>query len=248
MIVAIPSRGRAGNVRTLEYLPQGQQVMLVVPKKEMTTYNTRHGEIPNLSVAEVSCRHIGQKRQWILDLYRGHGGQKIVMIDDDLRFRVRDNGNTFRRAEPEDVARMLRLLEELLDRTPHAGIADEFMCHYNQPGTKGGRYNQVLAYNLAHPVFQGGNAPRFRLAINEEHDMHLQLASRGHRPLVLTDYTKGSKYNAAGGCSTWRTAEFEREQFEEFRDLWPDLVTIEPNKKSLSGLSTRVKWRAACPR
>lgn len=233
MKVIIPSRGRAGNVRVLEYLKELNPI-LVVPDWERGAY-LRH--YPELEVHGVGCGNIQEKRQHILDTWGKNN--KIVMIDDDLRFRVRRD-DKFVPATPRDIVHMIRSMEAHLDFTPHVGIADEFMCQHNPPGSvEGKRYNQVLGYN-----FKGWkNTPKYRLTINEEHDMHLQLREKGHMPIVMTDYTKGSKYNAIGGCSTWRTPELEREQFERFARLWPGVVTVVPNENAISGLATRVAWR-----
>lgn len=236
MRIVIPSRGRAGNVRTLSYFPDRSAVTLVVPESEEIEYD-RH--CAGAEIVTGTWDNIGQKRQFVLDRWASR--EKILMLDDDLRFRVR-RGEKFATATSEDVIKMIRTIDGLLDTARHVGIADEFMCQHNPPGlVEGKRYNQVLGYN-----FVGlKDVPHFRLMINEEHDMHLQLLRLGHRPVVLTDFTKGSLYQASGGCSTWRTGEVERDEFEKFRALWPDVVTIVPNANSCSGLATRVAWRRA---
>lgn len=246
MLVVIPSRGRAGKMRVMEKMPRTQLVVVVVPKDEQQDYERAYRKLgtSNVHVVGLAYNNIGDKRQWILDAY---GSTPLVMLDDDLRFRVREDGKHFRAAETEDVAAMLKKIEHLLTDYVHVSIADEFMCQHNPPGLKvGGRYNQVLAYNFANLTNPKQKRPRFRLAINEEHDVNIQLCQMGHRPRILTDYTKGSKYNAVGGCSTWRTPEFELEQFEEFARLWPDVVTIRNGGSNLCGKTVRVNWRRAC--
>jgi len=249
MIIVIPSRGRANAVRTLDSIEHGTSVNIVVPTTEAQDYAKavlEHRSRFDVKIHGVECSHIGQKRQWIINKWRGH---KIVMLDDDLRFRRRyATDDRFVSAKPDDISLMIRTLGIALATTPHAGIADEFMCQHQPRGHKvGGRYNQVLAYDLGHYLFAREKySPAFRLAINEEHDLHLQLARSGYKPIVLTDWTKGSKYNASGGCSTWRTPEFERAEFEKFARLWPDTVSINTdNKSSISGWSTRVNWARA---
>lgn len=239
MKVVIPSRGRPSGVRTLEHLVH-DDITLVVPKDEVTAYARYLGEThPDAKIFGVDCANIMEKRQWILDKFSKK--DKIVMMDDDLRFRVRRTDGKFVAADNKDVSTMLYDISKMLDVHCHGGISDEFMCQNNPPGhATRRRYNQVLAYN-----FVGRKAPRFRLTINEEHDMHLQLLAQKHAGFVLTDYTKGSKYNASGGCSIWRTPELERAQFAEFARLWPDLVSVVPAKNSISGQGVRVAWRRA---
>lgn len=237
MNIVIPSRGRAGNMRVLDFLPSSVRPHVFVPHDERDEYRAWVGD--RCEVHALSYTHIGDKRQQILDYFQG---TKIIMLDDDLRFRKRmATDKVFATATKGDVERMLRMLNLTLDSTPHAGIPDEFMCQHQPRGHKfGGRYNQVLAYNFA---LCDGPAPRFRLAINEEHDMHLQLLRMGHVPILLTDWTKGSRYNAIGGCSTWRTPEFELAQFRAFEAMWPGVVSLRPSKNSLCGWSTAIAWR-----
>lgn len=239
MKIIIPSRGRPDNVRTLECLVH-DDVTLVVPKDEVTTYANRVGmRHPEVQIVSVDCANIMEKRQFVLDRWaRGH---KIVMMDDDLRFRRRGPDGKFHAAVATDIGLMLRRIDEMLNVYCHGGISDEFMCQHNPPGhVTRRRYNQVLAYN-----FTRIEAPRYRLTINEEHDLHLQLLRNKHVGFVLTDFTKGSKFNASGGCSTWRTPELELSQFQEFEKMWPGIVSLRPNKNSLCGWSTSVRWRKA---
>lgn len=238
MRIVIPSTGRCAVQPTLEALPETAVAELHVHLDEIDRYARRWGHAA--SVVGLRYHGIREKRQHVLDT---GGDGKLVMMDDDLRFRARRADGRFERATAADVEAMLAAIEKALDERAHVGIADEFMCQHNPVGAvEGRRYNQVLGYNFG---LVEGARPKFRFEVNEEHDMHLQLLRLGHVPLVLTDWTKSSRYQAAGGCSTWRTAELERSEFHRFALEWSGVVSVVPNKNSISGLATRVNWRRA---
>lgn len=187
-------------------------------------------------------RGIRGKRQYIFDFARGEKFDKILMLDDDLVFRKRNDEGKFLRAEPGELPDLINTLADLLEDHAHVGILDEFMSHTQPRVAKyHGRYNQVLGYNLR--LFPD-IWPSFRIEINEEHDFHLQLGAAGLAPAISCEWTKSSKPYSAGGCAVWRTPEVEREGHEALARNFPDLVTVVP-AKSLSGWGIRVKWKDA---
>lgn len=243
MRIFIPSRGRADRQTTLELIPRSHDVTIVVPLNEVEAYANRWPV--RAHVVGMNYAHIGEKRQKILDIVAAGAERapdaKILMLDDDLKFRCRVGGR-FVSASDESVGRMIDTIEKKLDEYAHVGVTDEYMCQTRPVGFyEGGRYSQVLAYNLD----LWPEKFRYRLAINEEHDMNLQLTASGLPPCVLTDWTKGSKFYAAGGCSAWRTPEVQRENVEKFAKMWPGVVTIVEKKSGFPDV--RVQWRKAGP-
>lgn len=79
MIVAVPSKGRAGQSRTVDLL--GSRATLFVPEIEADSYRACY---PGHTVVDVpmSVRGITATRNWILD---NAGDEHVVMIDDDVR-------------------------------------------------------------------------------------------------------------------------------------------------------------------
>jgi hypothetical protein len=242
MRIYIPTRGRPDHQRTAEALvAAGIPVTLVLSEQDPDILGyTKWNNQENIKIVIIKgARDIGQKRQAIMGL----GEPMLCMMDDDLRFRRRNKEGKFEPAEDKDLVFMVSMINEELESYAHVGLCDEFMSNTRPRGTvHAGRYNQVLAYNQN--LFPDPK-PRFRLGINEEHDMNLQLQAQGLAPSIICEFTKGQKFYAKGGLSHYRTAEVEKQQHEKFANYWPDLVTVKPCDKSLSKLRVQVKWAKA---
>lgn len=192
----------------------------------------------------VKARNMFEKRNAALKGVTG----KVLMFDDDVRIYARTNCGLFYKATSKDLRRMVKRIDKALNKHAHAGLCDKFMSQ-TRPRGHGtfGRYNQVLAYNLdLWP--KGRKRPKFRLWVNSEHDVHLQLAQQGFAPWIDYEFTKDAPYYAKGGCSTYRTPEVERDAMHKFASLWPDLVTVVDHKTNISGKAIRVKWKQAVVR
>jgi hypothetical protein len=136
--IYIPSRGRPHNQITANTLIEaGVEFIIATSPDDDSDYS----KYPTTS---IPSSHIGEKRQGILE----RGGSRILMLDDDLRFRKRTPDNKFIAADGEAVREMIEQIDEHLDRFAHVGIVDEFMSCYAPRNVRyGGRYNQVVAYN-----------------------------------------------------------------------------------------------------
>jgi hypothetical protein len=236
MKIYIPTRGRPEQQRTAEALESaGIDATLVLSKDDEENYFTE-----GVSCITVKASDIATKRQRILELSpKG----KILMLDDDLTFYTRKPDGNFVKADKRGIQRIIKWFSHALSDHAHAGLTDKFMGQSKRRGVQNhGRYNQALGYNTK--LFPSP-APKFRVAINEEHDMHLQLATRGLEPIINNEFSKDAKYYSEGGCSTWRTKTVEAKAMKQFAALWPDLVKLGPTEQSISGLAARVRWAKA---
>jgi hypothetical protein len=238
MQIFIPTRGRPNHQPTAEALTAaGIEFRMVCSLDDDTLvqYLNRYGR----TVRVVGTIDISEKRQAIVRLNRRATDRKILMLDDDLRFYTRKRDGKFRKSTVRDIVRMLSKIAEALNEHAHVGLVDKFMSQNQPRGVKhSGRYNQVLGYNLA----MWPRGVKFRLPINEEHDVHLQLSQSGLRPCVLCEYSKDGSYYSKGGCSSWRTPHVEMRSMKEMARLWPDYVSIREHQTNLSGYSLWVKW------
>jgi hypothetical protein len=240
--IYIPTRGRPDRQPLADMLTRFDIDFTLVCSKDDPTLSEYLARWPKC-IWKVTADGITAKRQKILacdDI-----DDRFVMMDDDLRFYQRDpDGKRFHIVEHAFQMRMLlRAIDENLMEAAHVGLSDKYMAQMKPRGlVRRGRYNQVLGYNRA--LFPDP-MPRFRTITNQEHDMHLQLAAAGLAPVILTEWSKDATYYAKGGCSLWRTPEVEKQGFEQLRDNFPDLVTIVPHPKNISGLAIRVKWAKA---
>jgi len=245
MLIYIPTLGRVGRQATYNALPPKLQsrALLVVPATERTA----HGKLPVI----VCPKHgIGAVRQWIIDR---HDGEKLVMLDDDLKFATRrqDDPTKFLPATPTDVARMFRALEDHLDAYTHASICTREGGNRKLNGYEyDTRMLRVLGYNV--PKFRKAKVKYDRVPVMEDFDVTLQLLRAGHRNIVLCSWVQdqGSS-NAAGGCSTYRTMEVQRQGAEKLKALHPEFVTIVTKPPIKSGWNQQertdvvIQWKKA---
>lgn len=239
-MIYIPTYGRPNRQPTADALQAaGMHFCFVLSKNDelLATYRRLiKQEYYNADIAVANVATISEKRDWILSKI----GPKIIMLDDDLTFYARRRAGNFTKSTPNDVRRMFKWLNTALDKFAHAGVIDKFMSQAAPRGSvQSRRYNSVLAYNkMLFPYPR----PKFRIPVSEEHDVHLQLASKGLPPAVSCEFSKNTSYYNEGGCTDERTKHSELAGHKAFAALWPDLVTVVKSKSSLSGHAIKVRW------
>ena len=78
MLVAVPSKGRAAGMPTIDYM--GSLATLFVPESELSQYRSSYPHVEAIGVPD-DVRGITRTRNWILD---NTEHDWVVMIDDDL--------------------------------------------------------------------------------------------------------------------------------------------------------------------
>lgn len=204
MIIFIPTKGRVDNQLTLSNLPKELKAntFIVCPEKEAVWHRNKCDVLvqpdPNMGISA--------KRKWILETT---SNEKIVMLDDDLRFAVRreDDPKLFREAKSEDIVLAFRELEDILDSgTPHAGFSVRGMG-IGEAAQRGGwqeakRMVYVLGYHVPTII---ANVQLGRLSTHEDMDITLQLLTKGFPNMVNFSFVVDQKFGSKGGCSAERT-------------------------------------------
>jgi hypothetical protein len=241
----IPTLNRVGHQTTYKNLPRKWQkrTVLVVGKEEAKA----HGDIPTLV---TPAKGIGKVRQWIIEQ---HSGDKLAMLDDDLRFDVRrnDDRTKFKPATEDDVDQMFSALEEMLSpKIPHGGVtAREGGNRHVDDWLECTRMLRVLAYHV--PTFRKAGADYARLKVMEDFDVTLQLLRMGYPNRLLNNWVQGQSMSGApGGCSTYRTLDVQKAGAEGLHKLHGDFVKlVEKTTKTAWGGATRtdvmVFWKKA---
>jgi hypothetical protein len=235
--IVIPSRSRWQDVRTIYNIDPRLwgNICVVVPQDQVRQYR---GYIPmDIKIIPFVGEGIHTKRQFIL---RWKNTGKIIMMDDDLKFHKRtEDGTRFPGTLPEQTEEMIDVLINLLDNYPMVGLTDKFMSQTKPRGImECHRFNQVLGFNrnlLPDPW------PEFRVPHDEEHDVHLQLLTRGYKTAISTEWSKSDRANASGGCSDWRNEDILRQAHDQLVKLWPSIVSIDTKDKP----KARYNWREA---
>lgn len=235
--ITIPSRSRYTSQKTIYNLSESlwPSIILVVPHDQYITYRQN---IPlDIVIQPFGGNGIGNKREFMLRL-KPTG--KIIMMDDDLTFYARVSISKFVKLDKnsEESVHMVTDIYNMLDKYVAVGLVDKFMSQARPRGSQEcQRYNQVLGYNrdsFPNPW------PSFRIAHDEEHDVHLQLLTRGFRTAISTEWSKSDKPNAQGGCSDWRSDVYLQEIHGKLLELWPDIVSITANPNR-----ARYNWKRA---
>jgi glycosyltransferase involved in cell wall biosynthesis len=247
MKIYIPTRGRADDQVTLSFFPESlrKEVVLVIDSDEEHLYKDKYD--CQFMVIPEDIKGIAKKRQYI---HKYTDDKKIVMLDDDLRFYIRNSDNDWhlRYLEPNEYPALFGLLDVWLDDYAHVGVsAREGNNRVEKLAVENTRYMRVLGYNL--DMFDGIELGRVQ--VMEDFDINLQLLRQGKPSKISYYYAQGQKSsNAAGGCSEWRTIDVHNQGALTLQALHPDFVkVVEKETKTAWGGQPRkdvnVQWKRA---
>lgn len=195
-------------------------------------------------------------RQWILEYGRDEGIPRLAMMDDDLRFSHRKDGEGTKlyHSGSGHVSAMFANLEWEIRADGggflHAGIsAREGNNRVEKNRKTVTRMMRVLAYRPTEVLATGARFDRIRT--KQDFDFCLQLLRAGHPNLVKYDSAQdqgGSQ--ESGGCATYRTPQMMAEDAENLRALHPDFVKVvkKVTKGSWGGgerVDVTIQWRKA---
>jgi hypothetical protein len=241
MRIYIPTKGRLSKQLTLSNLPRTlrERTTIVCPENE-AIWHKRSWMTSEVMVQPDPKMGISEKRKWIVDT-TDH--EKIVMLDDDLRFAVRrdDDNGKFRSAKDEDVIKAFAELEAILDaEIPHAGFAARG-GGIGEAAKQGGwqqakRQMYVLGYHVPtvreHAVFG-------RLSTHEDMDVTLQLLTKGFPNMINFTFVVDQKFGNPGGCTEERTVSINNDDSLELARLHPGFVRA--TQKDYAGSTPRVE-------
>lgn len=252
MDIVIPTYGRPQQSRqhTLNALvADGLLPVLLVQHREHHLYQWYHGPVhvlpPEIQTVAPTRDYLIHNEVW--------ESRFVVMLDDDLHFfaRRQDDPTKFRNLESGELGRMLAQLEGMLDRFPHVGIAPREGGNRNtEPFMLNTRIMRVLGYDRD---FLRQHAVTFApMPVMEDFHVSLQLLKLGRDTLVLNNWcnNQAEGSDAAGGCSTYRTAALQAEAAHLLAGLHaPYVKVVEKETKTAWGGGTRtdvtIQWKKA---
>lgn len=257
MQIYIPTYRRVSVQKTWSGLPADirQRTTLVCVAEEAQALRSATGAKVLIQPAHIKT--IAAKRQWIVDQC---DAEKLVMLDDDLRFCARDPVRGMGRVEGKevvgggvylptssrkDVQAMFGELEEQLDTYAHAGIS---MRSGNQSRFPGWHENKRMIYVLAYDVARLRRFARFDgIAHREDMWVTLKLLTAGLANTVSYKYAIDSHYNKAGGeASAGRTVTASNEDAHKLAREFPKFVkAVEKSYKSIPRVEVVVQWSRA---
>jgi hypothetical protein len=249
MQIIIPTRGRIYEQLTLQSLPDEllKQTTLVCPKREASELYRLYGNDVKIAV-EPYPMTIAQKRGWIVQECWKCRCDKIIMLDDDLIFATRisaaDTGLRKIRGK-ELIPEFQRIEDALGPEFPHVGFGSRYHNNDESGGWKiPGKMGCVLGYFL--PIV--AEEVTFNLVeLREDICVTLQLLLMGHANAVWTGTVVDQRYDAPGGCSTYRTTEMNNTEAEKLAALFPGYVSVvdKAYKSSVPRKEVVCRWQKA---
>lgn len=254
MNIVIITRGRVGKQYTLESLPLNcdhYKVKLLCPPDEVMLHRANHPDIEVILEADEPLDY-SEKFHRIVNGHYPQLGKHIVIMDDDLRFSMRDPSGTgsLIKASPEAILLGLGMLRGMMEQYPLVGLHPRAMGNNAPRGVKEvARINAVQGLNLD----LIGPLKVNYWPILADMVLNLKLLTRGQKTAVCCelfwDQVAGS--NAPGGCSLHRTPEQQDIAVRGLFDMFPDVVTVKYKEIKTGGwfggerTDFIVKWQKA---
>jgi hypothetical protein len=224
-----------------------RRTTLVCPKLEASRLYRLHKDVEIVIQPDPTWR-IAQKRGWIVREWLKAGYDKIIMVDDDLRFakRVSTDDWHLRQIQGEAlIPEFERIVQKLGPEFPHVGFG--LRWNNNRIKTVGwkspGKLIQAVGFYLPIVVKEC----RFDLVeLREDLCATLQLLLKGYPNAIWPGTVVDQRYNAPGGCSVYRTVEINSAEAEKFASLFPGYVSvIERKYNAMSRKEVIVRWGKA---
>ena len=267
MKIVIPTKSRMDIQFTANQLmradvPYRYECFMAVPQDEEASYNPING----FKIIPVDCEGINNVRQYIMEHCKVEDN-KILMIDDDLRFFHRpsiDDVSLFQ-ATGDQVFEMIQWIENQLDKFAHCSIparTQNFQLTCRMERAKGFELQTVRPYRLygfRQDIVLGEELDfHAGLKINTMDDFHmtLNLLELGYPNIVSCRWAHDQcTSNSRGGCSTYRNLELLKTCALNLKEKHPQVVKIVRKETSSSWGGTpdcpvtrtdvRIQWQKA---
>lgn len=222
MIVAIPSKGRAGKVRSQAILPSAS---VFVPKLEAAAY--RKAGAKNVVEVPDTVRGITATRNWILKHTKD---RRVVMIDDD----VRAHGFTRlyeRHAvhEPLDEKTWLGEFVKLFEITEQLGF--RIWGTRTDSATRAAypyfpfRFRSYVTASCMGIINAGRVAFDETYPVKEDYELCARCITEDGGVLSAQYlFWQNTHYHDPGGCHDYRTEQMERDAIKRLCRTYPGLV------------------------
>lgn len=258
MSIYIPTANRGVERQVAwSYLPDGWRVhtrFVVGSLEEYMEFSKVFG--PEHVLRQPIGARIPEVRQWILE--NAHS-RYILMLDDDLTFQFRENPyvtklSTFTPQGAQCNAYMDVMLCELLEQLKggyvHVGISAR-AGNNHCPEAYRDCTRACTSHGIDTETVMQLGARYDRVALMEDFDMTLQLLTQGFPNRVMYWAAHQQTPNKTGGCSTYRTKEYQAEAAYHLAILWPNYVKAVKRDSKWEGdmtegrVDVRVQWQKA---
>jgi hypothetical protein len=247
--LVIPTHGRTDQQLTLQSLPceLRKRTTIVCPKLEASRLYRLYKDVEIVVQPDPTWR-IAQKREWIAREWLRAGYDKIMMIDDDLRFAKRVSPADYHLRQIQGdalIPEFERIADKLGPEFPHVGFGQRW--NNNRIKTVGWKSPAKLIQAVGFYLPLTVKECRFDLVeLREDLCVTLQLLLKGYPNAIWTGTVVDQRYNAPGGCSTYRSIEMNSAEAEKFARLFPGYVSVvERNYNCVPRKEVVVRWQKA---
>jgi hypothetical protein len=251
MQIVIPTRGRTEEQLTWTFFPKSimERTTVVCPQREVNKLKSFRDNL-NVEAQPDPNMKIAAKRAWILEEWRRRGYDKILMLDDDLRFatRISDGDWHLRPITGDELIPEFQKLEDKLGQDfPHVGFGQRQGNNTIEvPGWKvPGKMTYALGYYLP-IVLEECNLNLVEL--REDMAISLQLLLKGYPNAILTETVVDQReFSRGGGCAAERTMEISNLEADLLANLFPGYVSVTEKKykSSVPRKEVIVQWQKA---
>lgn len=228
--VNAPSYKRAGDVRTLKYMPFCR---IWVDFGEYDEYCEKNPGAEIVSCPRGVQGNVSRVRNWILKSEFERGIEAVLIVDDDLAYIERYDvdkesgfGYVRHKIETEDIMHLVEkysiMAQELGAKqwgmSPNSDARN--LIHFRPFST-----NQIVLGPFS--CFLHGNRCWYdeNLPLKEDYDMALQQLEK-ERVILRVNYLHYfcDQSHSAGGCAAYRNREREEEQFRLLQKKWGERI------------------------
>lgn len=221
-MIAIPSKGRAAEVRSLKILPSAT---VYVPNAEVEDY--RRAGVARVVGVPNSVKGITATRNWILD---NADDRWVVMVDDDVKTQgwirlAKFTGHHEAIGEKEWIAECVRLFE-ITEGMKYRiwGVATDGALRSVYP------WKPILFRSYVTASFMGivnDGKTRFdeRFPVKEDYELCLRcIREDGGIVAARYLYWANSHWSDPGGCSAYRTQLTELRAIKMLAEMYPGMI------------------------
>jgi hypothetical protein len=254
--IYIPTRGRLDRQSTWDNMgPEAREsAVLVCPGDEVSG----HEEQGRRCLNRGDLKGIHNARQFILDHALRAGHEKIIMLDDDLRFSRRSDPRAtpeLREATQQEIHELWGVLDSHLDWWAHAGVIGRQWQQVHLGHVKYG-FRQNAIHAIRPGVLSDLGIRYDQMELMEDYHVTLKLFAAGYHNALVCDwnYDQAGGSNTSGGCSTYRDGEMQERASRQLEAEFPGLVkAVEKKAKTgWGGMETRwdvrIVWGRAAAR
>ena len=249
MKLFIPTYKRTERQLTWNNLPESVQeyTYLVCPEEEVEVHTKANRQVIG---TPKTIKGIAQTRQWVIE---NSDDDQVFFADDDQSFKTREEGSYKLRAMvEEDYTEMVLSVLENLKEYNAVGISAQAGNNRSFPKTiiSPGRMYNMYAFNRN--VLLDNDIRFDTMTVMEDFHVTLSLLKMGMPNAILQNWCWSSPgSNAAGGCSTYRSADVQRDGALQLAQLHAPFVTVVEKESKAWGnglekrTDVRIAWKKA---